>query len=129
MPDVVLGIVTGNTSKTAPIKLRAVGFDPSWFVANAYGSESISRNVLPALAIDRARKITGYDFQPNEVIVIGDTVADIDCARAVGAVAVAVQTGFEEPHLLEQANPDYLLKDLTSFLETVPLVHSQHKNA
>jgi len=123
-PDVVLGIVTGNFAQTAPIKLQVCGFDPTWFVANAYGSESITRNTLPSLAIQRAREVTGYDFQPHEVIVIGDTVADIDCARAAGAVAVAVQTGHEEPHLLEQAQPDYLLKDLTTFLDTVPLIHS-----
>lgn len=123
MPDVVLGVVTGNTSLTAPIKLAAVGFDFSVFVANAFGSESITRNALPGLAISRAKQVTGYDFQPHEVIVIGDTVADIECARAVKAVAVAVQTGFEALPLLEAAQPDYLLKDLTQFLETVPLPH------
>jgi phosphoglycolate phosphatase len=127
-PNVVLGIVTGNFAQTAPIKLQVCGFDPSWFVANAYGSESITRNTLPSLAIQRAREITGYDFQPHEVIVIGDTVADIDCARAAGAVAVAVLTGHEEPHLLKDAKPDYLLTDLTTFLEEVPLVH-EPKNA
>jgi len=129
MPDVVMGIVTGNTSQTAPIKLRAVGFFVSMFVANAYGSESRTRNALPTLAIERARRITGYDFQPHEVIVIGDTVADIECARAAGAIAVAVQTGFEAVSLLEQAQPDYLLKDLTSFLDSVPLVQPHTRNA
>lgn len=129
MPDLVLGVVTGNTSLTAPIKLKAVGFDFTWFVANAYGSESITRNALPALAISRARQVTGYDFQPHEVIVIGDTVADIECARAAKAVAVAVQTGFEALPLLEAAQPDYLLKDLTQFLDTVPLPHAQQRDA
>lgn len=129
MPEVVLGVVTGNTSLTAPIKLTTVGFDFSRFVANAYGSEAMMRNALPALAISRARQVTGYGFQPHEIIVIGDTVADIECARASGAVAVAVQTGFEDQNLLKAAQPDYLLKDLTEFMDTVPLPHLQTRDA
>jgi phosphoglycolate phosphatase len=129
MPNIVLGVVTGNTSLTAPIKLKAVGFDFSRFVANAYGSESITRNALPALAISRARQVTGHDFQPHEIIVIGDTVADIECARASKAIAVAVQTGFEKSPQLQAAQPDYLLRDLTEFLDTVPLPHPQWKDA
>lgn len=120
-PDIMLGVVTGNVSTTAPLKLRAGGFDPAWFHVGAYGSESINRNDLSRLALERAVKLHGQTFQPQDVIVIGDTVADIECARAVGAVAVAVLTGFEEPDLLVAAQPDYLLPDLTHFLATIAL--------
>lgn len=119
--DIVLGLVTGNVAGTAPVKLRAAGFDPAWFVVGAYGSEALSRNDLPRLAMQRAERVTGQAFAPQEVIVVGDTVADIECARAVGAVAVAVLTGFETPEAIRAAGPDYLLPDLTHFLATVPL--------
>jgi phosphoglycolate phosphatase-like HAD superfamily hydrolase len=52
--DIPLGLVTGNVSTTAPIKLRAAGFDPAWFPIGAYGSESVDRNHLPPLALKRA---------------------------------------------------------------------------
>lgn len=120
-PDLVTGLVTGNVASTAPIKLRACGFDPAWFSVGAYGSEALSRNDLPRLALERATVLTGHPFAPDEVIVIGDTVADIECARAVGAVAVAVLTGFEQPEAIRAAQPDYVLPDLTHFLDTVPL--------
>ncbi len=113
--DVALGIVTGNVSDTAPIKLRAAGFDPAWFPVGAFGHESRERDNLPALALERAIQHYGYRFTPNEVLVIGDTPADISCARALGAVAVAVQTGFAEAGELAAAQPDYLLRDLTEF--------------
>ncbi|MCU0513119.1 MAG: HAD family hydrolase [Anaerolineae bacterium] len=119
--DVCLGVVTGNVQATAPIKLRACGFDPDWFAVGAYGSESPQRNDLPRLAMERAARHTGRTFAPAEVIVTGDTLADIACARAVGAVAVAVLTGFEAPAALQAAAPDYLLPDLTHFLAQVPL--------
>ncbi|MEP7294363.1 MAG: HAD hydrolase-like protein, partial [Chloroflexota bacterium] len=113
--DVGLGIVTGNVSSTAPIKLRAAGFDPAWFPVGAYGHEAMARDHLPALAVARAVEHYCYPFTPDEVLVIGDTPADISCARALGAVAVAVQTGFSEVGELTAAKPDYLLRDLTEF--------------
>ncbi len=114
------GLVTGNTSSIAPIKLRAGGFDPEWFVVGAYGSESPDRNALPALAVARAEKLTGHKIAPEQVIVIGDTPADIACARALGAVAVGVKTGYATSQTeLAETGPDYLLDDLTTFWEKV----------
>lgn len=118
--DILPGIVTGNVQTTAPIKLRAAGFDPAWFVVGAYGSESARRNDLPPLAWQRAIEFSGEHIAPENVIVIGDTVADIDCARAIpGAIAVAVCTGFESRDNLIAAQPDYLLENMTTFLTTV----------
>ncbi len=114
------GLVTGNTASIAPIKLRAAGFDPDWFVIGAYGSESPNRNDLPPLAVSRAEKLIGRKISPEQVIIIGDTLADIACARALGAVAVAVKTGYTaSPTELEDAQPDYLLNDLTTFWDEV----------
>jgi phosphoglycolate phosphatase-like HAD superfamily hydrolase len=117
--DIPLGLVTGNVSTTAPIKLRAAGFDPAWFPIGAYGSESVDRNHLSALALKRAAEYFQRPIVPERVMVIGDTVADIECARAVGAQAVAVLTGYCPPEDLVAAGPDYLLNDLTTFLDEV----------
>ena len=114
------GLVTGNTSSIAPIKLRAAGFDPDWFVVGAYGSESPDRNDLPPLAVARAEKLTGHKIAPEHVLVIGDTPADVACARALGAVAVAVKTGYATNQTeLADSKPDYLLEDLTTFWKDV----------
>ncbi len=118
--DIIPGIVTGNVQTTAPIKLRAAGFDPNWFVVGAYGSESARRNDLPPLAWQRAIEYSGETIAPENIIVIGDTVADIECTRAIpGAIAVAVCTGFEARENLIAAQPDYLLENMTTFLADV----------
>jgi phosphoglycolate phosphatase-like HAD superfamily hydrolase len=116
---ILLGLVTGNVYTTAPIKLRTAGFDPTWFIAGAYGSESIDRNHLPALALERAVQHARRAITPEQVVVVGDTVADIECARALGATAVAVLTGYCPPEELIAAKPDFLLNDLTMFVEAV----------
>jgi phosphoglycolate phosphatase-like HAD superfamily hydrolase len=116
-----LGILTGNVSTTAPIKLRAGGFDPAWFPVAAYGSEAMERDDLPALAVERAEKLLNKKIEPQQVVIIGDTPADVACARALGAVAVAVMTGFSSREELAATQPDYLLDDLSQFLGTVML--------
>lgn len=113
--DLLLGIVTGNSSQSAPCKLRAGGFDPAWFPVGAFGSEHRERNSLTPLALERAT--THLGAPPAAVIVIGDTAMDIECARAIDAIAVAVETGFSPREELAASNPDYLIPDLTYFPE------------
>lgn len=119
--DVVVGLVTGNTSQTSPIKLRAAGIDPALFVVGAYGSEADDRNELPRLALKRAIELTKQEIKSEDIVIIGDTVKDVEAARAVGGLAVTVFTGYEERSALIASQPDYMLDDLTSFLDTVPL--------
>lgn len=114
--DVLLGIVTGNVSLTVPVKLRAAGFDPDWFPIGAYGSEAIERNDLPGLALERAIRFSEQKLTPADVTIIGDTEADIACARAIGARAVAVTTGFATRAVLAAAQPDYLLDEISDLL-------------
>lgn len=114
-PNVRLGLVTGNVSCAAPVKLRAAGFDPADFPVGAYGDEAWERNKLPPLAVQRAEQHYRETFAPGQIYVIGDTPNDVACARAIGAVAVAVGTGFGSREALIQSNPDYFLEDLTTF--------------
>lgn len=110
-----LALVTGNCRSSAPIKLRAAGFDPALFPVGAYGSEAIDRDHLPPMALARAIEYYGHQFRTHEVVVIGDTPADVQCGRALGAVTVGVHTGFCKPGELAASSPDYLLDDLTQF--------------
>jgi phosphoglycolate phosphatase len=114
---IVSGIVTGNVSSTAPIKLRAAGFEPEWFAISACGNEAAERDALPELALERAIRHAGRLITPEQVLVVGDTPADVACARAVGAMAVAVTTGFATQEELTAAKPDYLLDDLSELVE------------
>lgn len=117
--DTMIGLVTGNMSKTARIKLEMAGYDPEWFAVGAYGNESPDRNDLPRLAIERAQALTGQTFTGEQVIVIGDTAADIHAAQAVSATSVAVCTGFVHRDKLICQDPDFLLADLSTFVDLI----------
>jgi phosphoglycolate phosphatase-like HAD superfamily hydrolase len=104
---------------TAAIKLELAGYAPDWFVIGAFGNESPHRADLTRLARQRAGAHLGRDLNGAELIVIGDTPADIQAARAIDAVAVAVCTGYAERDSLIGSDPDFLLADLSAFMELV----------
>lgn len=91
--DVTLGLLTGNVKAGAHAKLGAVGIDPARFRVGAFGSDHALRPELPAIAQRRAKEILGRDVRGDEMIVIGDTPADLTCGLSIGARAVGVATG------------------------------------
>lgn len=91
--SVVLGLLTGNVAPGAALKLRAAGLDPGRFSVGAYGSDSAHRPDLPAIAARRATPHFGREPRGHEVVIIGDTPADVACGAGIGARAVAVATG------------------------------------
>jgi len=109
--DVVVGLLTGNIEAGARVKLEAAGLWP-YFRVGAYGSDDEDRRRLPAVACARARALTGREFPFARVTIVGDTPLDVDCARACGARAVAVATGFHAAAELAACAPDLLLPDL-----------------
>lgn len=117
--DTIAGLVSGNTSMTAAIKLEMAGFKRDWFAVGAFGNEAAERDKLTRLALERAQRHSARSIAGGDVIVIGDTPADIEAARAIGAVAVAVSTGYTARGQLRDRRPDFLLDDLSSFMAEV----------
>jgi phosphoglycolate phosphatase len=107
----VLGLVTGNIEEGARVKLLPTGLWPR-FQVGAFGSDHMDRRRLPSVAARRAHALLGTAFSPRDVIVIGDTPHDIDCARAFGAVAAAVATGQHSRDELLAESPDLFFDDL-----------------
>ena len=112
-PDVVLGLLTGNVADGAATKLGAAGIDFARFRVNAFGSDHEHRPALPAVAQRRARELLGRDVAGEAMVVIGDTPADIECARTVGARTVAVATGRYSVEELAAHAPSAVLADLS----------------
>lgn len=116
-----LALLTGNIRPMAYLKVAAIGLD-THFPFGAFGCDSEDRNALPAVAVERAVAHSGRQFGAQEVVVIGDTPRDIDCARAYGARCIVVPTGRFSREVLEAHGPDVLLDDLedvASFVEAL----------
>jgi phosphoglycolate phosphatase-like HAD superfamily hydrolase len=107
----VLGLLTGNISGGAALKLRAVRLEPARFRVGAYGSDHAVRAELPAIAAERAAPHFGRPVGGREVVIIGDTPADVTCGRGIGARSIAVATGSFSAGELRAAGADLVFDD------------------
>lgn len=114
--DRVLGLLTGNVVTGAERKLRAVGIDPARFRIGAFGSDHEHRPSLPGIALERwcasLGTSLGTTLTGERLIIIGDTPADIECGRGVGARAIAVATGDYSVEELASHAPAAVFADL-----------------
>lgn len=105
----IRGLLTGNTSRMARLKLGHFGLADS-FVYGAFGDEAPDRDALACRAVADAQARWGVPAE--RCVIVGDTELDIGCARAAGAKVVAVATGTRTRADLAVGEPDLLLDDL-----------------
>lgn len=108
---VTLGLLTGNVQAGAEAKLSVHGLD-RYFDFGAFGCDSGVRRDLPEVAVRRARERTGREHRGKEVVIIGDTPADIECGRHLGVRAIAVATGTYSHEALSAHAPDAAFETL-----------------
>jgi phosphoglycolate phosphatase-like HAD superfamily hydrolase len=109
---VVLGLLTGNLADGAALKLRSAGLEPDRFRVGAYGSDAAHRPELPPIAARRAKRYFGRVPWGSEVVIIGDTPADIACGECISARAIAVATGGYSVSDLMACGPYAVFEDL-----------------
>ncbi len=109
-----LGLMTGNIERGAIIKASHYGL-AGHFGFGSYGDDHWDRNRLGPVALERAEKVTGRKFGPDETLVIGDTPKDVACAHAFGSKCVAVATGSFDERQLKACGSDLVVPDLVDF--------------
>ena len=103
-----IALLTGNWSAGAALKLGAAGLG-GVFPWGAYAEDAVDRNALLPIARERAR---GLGVQYGAAVIIGDTPADVACARAGHGKVIAVETGFGSAEELAKSAPDLQVPDL-----------------
>ena len=125
LPQALVGLLTGNLRQGADRKLTHYGLDGR-FAFGGFGDVATDRAVIAAVAEKEAERfaaqLKGAETTLCGTMVIGDTVHDIRCARAIGAVAVAVPTGGATADQLAAEGPDLLLDDLSHSAELIELI-------
>lgn len=112
MSGIALGIITGNSKRLAEWKLQHVHI-AKYFTFGVYGDEADDRNELAGMVASKAASHFHQTFAPRDVVVIGDTIHDVQAGRAIGATTIAVTTGIHGPATeLAQTQPDFLVDSL-----------------
>ena len=111
---VLLGLLTGNVRAGARHKLSHFEL---WdhFVCGGFGDDHFERDDVARAALAGVRAHLNRDVNPANVWVIGDTPLDVQCARAIGAKAVAVATGWHTADELAGCGPDLMFPDLSDY--------------
>ncbi len=121
--DVALGLETGNLESAAWLKLTRAEIDHR-FSFGGFGSDSIDRNEIVRVAIERGMQLHGMPQRPGSVVVIGDAVQDIIAGKSAGALTVALMTGRAAHEELAAESPDVILEDLSDVAAVVSLLTS-----
>jgi phosphoglycolate phosphatase-like HAD superfamily hydrolase len=91
--DVCSALLTGNFEPIARLKLERAGLGHHFAEGQgAFGSDHEDRAALPSIARLRAA-VDGRAHPRERTVVIGDTPADVACARADGVRCLAVASG------------------------------------
>lgn len=112
MPNVFLGLATGNFRRAAFMKLAHYRL-AQFFNDGAFGDDAEERAALVALAVERVAAAAGQARRWCRAYMIGDTPLDVAAAREAGIQAVGVATGSYSLQELEQAGADLVLPDLS----------------
>ena len=107
----MLGLLTGNLPLGAELKLTHYHL---WdrFEFGAFGDTTEDRNEIAQSAFGNAQG-QFPNLSSSEILIIGDTPADIHCAQSINAHVLAVATGnFSEAQLAEH-HPTHLAPNLT----------------
>jgi len=102
------GLATGNFREAAFMKLEHVGLGGQ-FHDGGFGDDAEDRSAMVAVAIERLAN----GAAARDVWVIGDTLLDIEAARANGARSLGVATGPLSKAELLDAGADVALADLS----------------
>ncbi|MEV5203192.1 haloacid dehalogenase-like hydrolase [Streptomyces sp. NPDC053720] len=94
LEGVVQTVVTGNIRPAAEIKLGVFGLDTHIrFECGGYGEDDDERAELVRIAIRRTSQFLGRSFAAEDVLLVGDTPADVAAALDNGLRVLAVSSG------------------------------------
>ncbi len=92
----------------------------------------ITREAVLAVKPDPAHleaTLKALKIMPNEAIVVGDSVRDVECASRLKVIAVGVTTGFSSIKELTRAGADYLASSPTDIPTLVEQINRRIENS
>jgi len=73
-------------------------------------------------AIKKVKETTGREFYGTDIVVIGDSIRDVECGKEFNAITIAVATGQHTPDQLIELKPDLLVKSLAEIKAIIEVI-------
>ncbi|MBI2850933.1 MAG: HAD family hydrolase [Chloroflexi bacterium] len=116
--DHIIALYTGDSPAIVDAVFRVTGLG-KYFKFCQYGTEVATRADMVRLALEKAGKLAGREFKNKDIVIIGDSLRDIECGKLFSALIIAVATGFHSQAQLSAAGPDYLFADLKDYRKVI----------
>jgi phosphoglycolate phosphatase-like HAD superfamily hydrolase len=114
-------LYTGGSAGIAEMVLSATGLG-KYFRFCVYGTEAQTRVGMVRLAVEKAESITGKKFRGKDVVIIGDSLRDVESGKQVNAKIIAVATGFHSEEELSATKPGYLFRNLRRYRKVLQAI-------
>ncbi|MFB2880035.1 HAD-IA family hydrolase [Floridanema aerugineum] len=112
-----LGIITSNDRENVEVFLQHNGlldlFDFIYCGTRIFGKSRVINNFLRQA-----------NFQPGEIVYVGDETRDIEAAKKSNIKVIAVSWGFNSGNILKQQKPDFLIEHPQQLIEVIKLLQA-----
>jgi len=122
-PSLFNGILTSNFRLGAWTKLDSVDI-LGYFKVGGFGDIIGEKWDAALRGVMEAERFFGVSFHRSDVIIIGDSAYDIECAKRLGMISIGVATGWTDYETLGSHEPDYLFHDLTDYSKIIDIIGS-----
>ena len=117
----IIVLYTGDSPGVVKHVLASTGL-AKYFKFCVYGTEANTRVDMVKLAMKNAEEMTSAKFQGKDVVIIGDSIRDIDCGKEVNALTIAVATGPHSQQELAEHKPNFLFEDLKNYKKVLAAI-------
>lgn len=117
----VVVLYTGDSQGIVDHIMQATGLG-RYFRLFFYGTEVAARSDMVKEAITQAGKLMGKEFRDKDIVIIGDSIRDVECGKLFNALTIAVATGTHTIQELLEEGADYVFPNLSSHHEVLNII-------
>lgn len=118
----ILMLYTGDSRGIVDSVFKTTGLG-KYFKACFYGTEVNQRADMVVKAINGAKELTGSHFTGKDIVIVGDSIRDIEVGKKFNALIIAVATGIYSQDELGKAGASYIFPDLSDYDAVVGVIN------
>jgi phosphoglycolate phosphatase len=120
--DIIM-LYTGDSKAIVEAVFKTTGLG-KYFRDCFYGTDVDKRADMVTLALKRAKDVSGKDFSGKDIVIIGDSLRDIEVSKQFGAMMISVATGVYSEDELRKSGADYVFKDLSDYKKVINAINA-----
>lgn len=111
----ILTLVTNKPSKFVPEVLAKHGLDG--YFSDVLGGDSFPEKKPNPMALNWL--LEKYHLQPQQMLMVGDSMNDIKAAQNAGCASFALTYGYNHGAPISDSNPDFIADSIADLIEVV----------